>query len=112
WDIGPGGYQLGNFPKGWQEWNDKFRDTVRKFWRGDAGVTGDLATRLAGSAPEFDKDGRKPDAGINMVTCHDGFTLHDLVSYNVKHNLGNGEQNRDGSDNNHSHNYGAEGETD
>lgn len=112
WDIGPGGYQLGNFPKGWQEWNDKFRDTVRKFWRGDAGVSGDFAARLAGSAPEFDKDGRKPEATINMVTCHDGFTLHDLVSYNTKHNENNGEQNRDGSSNNHSQNYGIEGETD
>ena len=112
WDIGPGGYQLGNFPKGWQEWNDKFRDTVRKFWRGEANIAGDFAARLAGSAPEFDKDGRKPEATINMVTCHDGFTLHDLVSYNGKHNENNGEQNRDGSNNNHSHNYGIEGDTD
>lgn len=112
WDIGPGGYQLGNFPAGWQEWNDKFRDTTRKFWRGDADVTGEFATRLSGSAAEFDKDGRKPEATINMVTCHDGFTLHDLVSYNGKHNAANGEENRDGSNNNHSQNYGLEGETD
>lgn len=112
WDIGPGGYQLGNFPAGWQEWNDKFRDTTRKFWRGDDDVSADLAARLAGSAAEFDKDGRKPEATINMVTCHDGFTLHDLVSYNDKHNKANGEQNQDGSNNNHSQNYGLEGETD
>ncbi len=113
WDIGPGGYQLGNFPAGWQEWNDKFRDTVRRFWRGDAGVSSsDFATRLAGSAPEFAKQGRTPSASINMITCHDGFTLHDLVTYNSKRNNNNGEHNRDGSNNNHSNNYGMEGETD
>ncbi|MDP2206510.1 MAG: glycogen debranching protein GlgX [Alphaproteobacteria bacterium] len=109
WDIGPGGYQLGNFPKGWQEWNDKFRDDVRKFWRGDDGMAPALATRLAGSAPQFDLGGRKPQDSINMITCHDGFPLHDVVSYNTKHNEQNGEQNRDGNNTNHSHNHGHEG---
>ncbi len=112
WDIGAGGYQLGNFPADWQEWNDKFRDDVRRFWRGDADTTATLATRLAGSSNEFDKDGRKPQASINMITCHDGFTLHDVVSYNGKHNMNNGEENRDGSNNNNSSNYGIEGKTD
>lgn len=111
WDIGPGGYQLGNFPAGWQEWNDKFRDDVRKFWRGDAGMTPALATRLAGSAPEFDKNGRSPQDSINMLACHDGFPLHDVVCYNTKHNAGNGEDNRDGNNNNNSHNHGHEGPT-
>lgn len=111
WDIGPGGYQLGNFPAGWQEWNDKFRDDVRKFWRGDAGLAPVLATRLAGSAPQFDKNGRSPQDSINMITCHDGFPLHDVVSYNTKHNGQNGENNRDGNDNNHSFNHGHEGAT-
>jgi isoamylase len=111
WDIGPGGYQLGNFPKGWQEWNDKFRDDVRKFWRGDDGMAPALATRLAGSAPQFDLGGRKPQDSINMITCHDGFPLHDVVSYNSKHNEGNGEHNRDGNNTNHSHNHGHEGAT-
>lgn len=111
WDIGHGGYQLGNFPAGWQEWNDKFRDDVRKFWRGDEGTAGTLATRLAGSAPQFDKAGRKPADSINMVTCHDGFPLHDVVSYNTKHNDANLEQNRDGNNSNKSHNHGHEGAT-
>jgi isoamylase len=111
WDIGPGGYQLGNFPAGWQEWNDKFRDDVRKFWRGDAGMTPALATRLAGSAPAFDRAGRNPRDSVNMITCHDGFTLHDVVSYNDKHNDANGEQNRDGNNANHSCNHGHEGAT-
>lgn len=109
WDIGPGGYQVGNFPAGWQEWNDKFRDDVRKFWRGDGGLTPALATRLAGSAPQFEKPGRSPQDSINMITCHDGFPLHDVVSYSGKHNDANGEQNRDGNNTNHSHNHGAEG---
>lgn len=112
WDIGAGGYQLGNFPAGWQEWNDKFRDDVRKFWRGDDDAAAALATRLAASAPQFDKSGRKPQDTVNMVTCHDGFPLHDVVSYNTKHNEANGENNRDGNDNNNSFNHGNEGATD
>ncbi len=111
WDIGAGGYQLGQFPAGWQEWNDKFRDDVRKFWRGDDGAAGALATRLAASAPEFDKAGRQPQDTINMISCHDGFPLHDVVSYNTKHNQANGEHNRDGNDNNNSFNHGHEGPT-
>ncbi|HET6183453.1 MAG TPA: glycogen debranching protein GlgX [Acetobacteraceae bacterium] len=112
WDIGPGGYQVGGFPPGWAEWNDKFRDTVREYWKGDEGKLPDLATRLAASADAFNKRGRKPWASVNFVTAHDGFTLHDLVSYNHKHNEANGEENRDGTDNNHSWNHGAEGPTD
>lgn len=111
WDIGAGGYQLGQFPAGWQEWNDKFRDDVRKFWRGDDGAAGALATRLAASAPEFDKAGRQPQDTINMISCHDGFPLQDVVSYNTKHNQANGEHNRDGNDNNNSFNHGHEGPT-
>jgi glycogen operon protein len=111
WDPGPGGYQLGNFPKGWAEWNDRFRDDVRKFWRGDYDTIGWLATRLAGSAPEFDRGGRVPQDSVNFITCHDGFTLHDVVSYSHKHNLANGEDNRDGTGENYSANYGAEGLT-
>lgn len=104
-------YELGNFPPGWHEWNDKFRDDTRKFWRGDA-PSAAQATRLAGSSPEFDRQSRTPQASINMITCHDGFTLHDVVSYKSKHNEANGEFNRDGTDSNYSDNYGAEGETD
>jgi glycogen operon protein len=110
WDIGPGGYQIGRFPAGWGEWNDNFRDTARKFWRGDAGMIGALATRLAGSADVF-QNRKPPSRGINFVTAHDGFTLTDLVSYERKHNEANGEDNRDGTDANHSWNNGAEGET-
>ncbi|HUB46108.1 MAG TPA: glycogen debranching protein GlgX [Acetobacteraceae bacterium] len=112
WDIGPGGYQVGGFPPGWAEWNDKFRDTVRSFWKGDPGVTPEMATRMAASADCFNKRGRKPWASVNFVTAHDGFTLHDLVSYNDKHNEANGEDNHDGHDNNHSWNHGVEGPTD
>jgi glycogen operon protein len=112
WDCGANGYQVGNFPAGWHEWNGKFRDDIRRFWRGDEGVMGDKATRLAGSSPEFDDENRSPLASINFVTCHDGFTLHDLVSHTTKKNLENAENNRDGIDNNHSHNHGAEGTTD
>ncbi|HEY6430894.1 MAG TPA: glycogen debranching protein GlgX [Acetobacteraceae bacterium] len=112
WDIGPGGYQVGGFPPGWAEWNDKFRDTVRAFWKGDEGKLPDLATRLAASADAFNRRGRKPWASVNFVTAHDGFTLHDLVSYNEKHNEANGEDNHDGHDNNLSWNHGAEGSTD
>ena len=111
WDCSHDGYQLGNFPTGWQEWNGKFRDDVRRFWRGDAHMNGALATRLAGSSHEYDHSGRTPQASINFVTCHDGFTMEDLVSYHAKHNLANKEGNRDGSNDNHSANYGVEGPT-
>jgi isoamylase len=109
WDIGPGGYQVGQFPPGWAEWNDKFRDTVRSFWKGDAGVLPDFAKRISGSGDLFNKRGRKPWASVNFVTAHDGFNLNDLVSYDDKHNEANGEDNRDGHSNNHSWNHGAEG---
>lgn len=112
WDIGPGGYQVGQFPPAWGEWNDRFRDTVRHFWRGDAGVAGELATRLAGSADIFAARRRPLSRGINFVTAHDGFTLADLVSFAAKHNEANGEHNRDGTDNNASWNHGVEGWTD
>ncbi|ODN69322.1 glycogen debranching protein GlgX [Methylobrevis pamukkalensis] len=111
WDIGPGGYQVGNFPPGMAEWNDKYRDTVRRFWRGDEAVTPDLATRLLGSADLFDNRGRRPWASVNFVTAHDGFTLADLVAYNHKHNEANLENNRDGHHDNLSHNHGVEGPT-
>ena len=111
WDIGPGGYQVGEFPHLWTEWNDKFRDTVRDHWRGQAAGVRDLAYRLSGSSDLYGDDGRRPYASINFVTAHDGFTLRDLVSYNHKHNEANGEENRDGTDNNRSWNHGAEGET-
>jgi glycogen operon protein len=112
WDIGPGGYQVGGFPPGWAEWNDKFRDTVRAFWRSDEGKLPDLATRLAASADAFARRGRKPWSSVNFVTAHDGFTLNDLVSYNEKHNEANGENNQDGHSDNLSWNGGAEGLTD
>lgn len=112
WDVGPGGYQVGNFPPGWTEWNGKYRDNVRKFWKGDGGTANEFATRLCGSSDLYEWSGRKPYASINFVTCHDGFSLHDLVSYNQKHNEANNEGNRDGSDNNDSWNCGAEGPTD
>ena len=111
WDLGPGGYQVGNHPPGMAEWNDKFRDDVRRFWRGDSGLRGALAARLQGSADLFDHDGRRPWASLNFVTAHDGFTLQDWVSYNQKHNEANGEENRDGTDNNLSNNWGVEGPT-
>ncbi len=111
WDIGPFGYQVGNFGAGWSEWNDKFRDHVRDFWRGHAGGVNELATRLAGSPDIFDRPDRGPQASVNFVTAHDGFTMRDLVSYDVKHNQANGESNRDGTDNNRSWNHGWEGET-
>jgi isoamylase len=112
WDCGPGGYQVGHFSPGWAEWNDQFRDTVRAFWKGDAGKLGDLATRLSASPDRFAKRGRRPWASVNFVTAHDGFTLNDLVSYNDKHNEANGEDNRDGHSNNLSWNHGAEGPVD
>ena len=96
WDIGPGGYQVGNFPPLWTEWNGKYRDTIRDFWRGEPATLGEFASRLSGSADLYQDDGRRPVASINFVTCHDGFTLTDLVSYNDKHNEANGEDNRDG----------------
>jgi len=110
WDLGPGGYRLGGFPPRWSEWNDRFRNDVRRFWRGDARV-GDLALRLAGSSDVFSHARRRPTASVNFVTAHDGFTLEDLVSYNFKHNEANHEKNRDGSDENFSWNSGAEGPT-
>lgn len=112
WDGGPGGYQAGAFPPGWGEWNDAFRDTVRAFWRGDEGQAADLATRLAASADRFRQHGRRPWASVNFITSHDGFTLHDLLSYQDKHNEANGEGNRDGHDDNRSWNCGVEGATD
>jgi isoamylase len=112
WDCGPGGYQVGRFPPGWAEWNDRFRDGVRSFWKGDDGTLADFASRITASADLFNRRGRKPWASVNFVTAHDGFTLNDLVSYNDKHNEANGEDNRDGSSNNRSWNHGAEGPTD
>ncbi len=111
WDPGPGGYQMGGFPPGWEEWNDKFRDTVRDFWRGEAPAQA-LAPRLCASGDVFNHSGRRPWSSINFITAHDGFTLNDLVSYNEKHNEANGEDNRDGSDDNRSWNCGAEGPSD
>src|SRR3954462_3231356 len=111
WDCGPGGYQVGRFPPGWAEWNDNFRDTVRDYWRGEAAAA-QISPRLCGSADIFDSHGRKPYASVNFVTAHDGFTLHDLVTYNDRHNEANGENNQDGSSDNRSWNCGAEGPTD
>ena len=111
WDVGPGGYQLGNFPVGWAEWNGRYRDAIRRYWRGDPGQVADLAYRLTGSSDLYQDDGRRPYASVNFVTAHDGFTLADLVSYNGKHNEANREGNRDGSDDNLSWNSGAEGPT-
>ena len=111
WDPGPGGYQLGRFPVEWAEWNDRYRDAVRRFWRGDAGLDSEFARRIHGSADLFEHDGRNPSASINVVAAHDGFTLMDLVSYDKRHNLANGEENRDGQRHNYSCNHGVEGET-
>jgi glycogen operon protein len=111
WDVGPGGYQVGNFPVGWAEWNGRYRDCVRRFWRGDAGQVPELASRLSGSSDLYEAGGRRTYASVNFVTAHDGFTLHDLVSYERKHNEANAEDNRDGADENHSRNWGVEGET-
>jgi isoamylase len=112
WDVGPDGYQVGNFPVGWSEWNDKYRSTVRRFWRGDQGQLPELASRLAGSADLYQASGRRTYASVNFVTAHDGFTLADLTSYEQKHNEANGEGNNDGADDNASRNWGAEGPTD
>ncbi len=111
WDLGEGGYQVGNFPAGWGEWNDHYRDVMRAYWKGDGGLIGDFARRLTGSSDLYDHSGRKPYASVNFINAHDGYTLHDLVSYNDKHNVANGEDNRDGTDNNNSWNCGAEGPT-
>jgi isoamylase len=112
WDLGEGGYQVGNFPSKWTEWNGKYRDTVRRFWRGDGGVVSELATRLSGSSDLYEQSGRRPYASINLITAHDGFTLADLVSYNEKHNEANGENSADGENYNLSWNCGVEGATD
>jgi glycogen operon protein len=112
WDVGPGGYQVGNFPVGWAEWNGKYRDSVRRFWKGVGGQTAELAYRLSGSSDLYAGSGRLPHASVNFVTAHDGFTLNDLVSYESKHNEANGESNRDGDNNNESMNFGVEGSTD
>jgi isoamylase len=112
WDIGPGGYQVGNFPPQWTEWNGKYRDTVRDFWRGEPQALGEFASRLTGSADLYEHSGRRPVASINFVTAHDGFTLRDLVSYNDKHNDANGEDGNDGESHNRSYNFGVEGPTD
>ncbi len=112
WDVGLGGYQVGGFPPGWSEWNDKYRDVVRRFWQGHDGMVPELASRLTGSSDVFNRGGRHIRASVNFVTAHDGFTLRDLVSFNAKHNEANGEENRDGSDNNNSWNCGVEGTTD
>ena len=109
WDLGPDGYQAGRFPVGWAEWNGKYRDATRRFWRGDPGQVGELASRLAGSSDLYEHNGRSPLASVNFVTCHDGFTLQDLVSYESKYNEANGEGNRDGTDQNLSRNWGVEG---
>ena len=112
WDVGMGGYHLGNFPPGFAEWNDKYRDTARRYWRGDSGQRGELAARLSGSGDLFDRRSRRPWASVNFLTSHDGYTLTDLVSYEQRHNEANGEDNRDGHDNNHSRNWGVEGPSD
>ena len=111
WDLGKGGYQVGNFPVLWTEWNGKYRDTIRAFWKGDEALVGETATRLTGSSDLYEHSGRSPHASINFVTCHDGFTMADLVSYNQKHNLANKEDNRDGESHNNSWNCGVEGDT-
>ena len=111
WDLGEGGYQVGNFPVGWAEWNGRYRDTIRRYWKGDGGQVAELAYRLSGSSDLYEVGGRRPHASINFVTAHDGFPLHDLVSYNQKHNEANGEDNRDGTDDNLSWNCGVEGPT-
>ena len=112
WDLGPGGYQVGGFPPGWAEWNDLFRDTSRSFWKGDEGMTAQMAARLCASGDRFNRRGRKPWGSVNFVTAHDGFTLSDVVSYNDRHNEANGEDNRDGHPDNRSWNHGVEGPTD
>jgi glycogen operon protein len=112
WDVGEGGYQVGNFPPLWSEWNGKYRDTVRDFWRGTDQTLGEFANRITGSSDLYEETGRRPHASVNFITAHDGFTLQDLVSYNDKHNEANGEENRDGESHNRSWNMGVEGPAD
>ena len=112
WDVGDGGYQVGRFPTLWAEWNGKYRDTVRRYWKGDDGQLAEFCYRLTGSSDLYQRDSRHPTASVNFITAHDGFTLRDLVSFNEKHNEANGEDNRDGTNDNHSWNHGAEGDTD
>ncbi|HZH02866.1 MAG TPA: glycogen debranching protein GlgX [Myxococcaceae bacterium] len=112
WDVGLGGYQVGGFPAPWREWNGKYRDSIRRYWKGDENLAGEVGYRLAGSADLYQGEKRRPQASINFITAHDGFTLHDLVTYGEKHNEANGERNQDGSDDNQSWNHGVEGETD
>ena len=112
WDIGPGGYQLGAYPQPFAEWNDRFRDGVRRFWKGDPGQAPELARRLLGSAEKFDHSRRAATTSVNYIAAHDGFTLQDVVTYSVKRNFANGEENRDGHDDNHSDNLGVEGPSD
>ena len=112
WDVGDGGYQVGRFPTLWAEWNGKYRDTVRRYWKGDGGQLAEFGYRLTGSSDLYQRDSRHPTASVNFITAHDGFTLRDLVSFNEKHNEANGEENRDGTNDNHSWNHGAEGDTD
>jgi isoamylase len=112
WDVGEGGYQVGNFPPGWAEWNGKYRDCIRDYWRGEESMLGEFASRITGSPDLYQDNDRSPTASVNFITAHDGFTLHDLVSYNEKHNEANGENNEDGEEHNRSNNYGVEGETD
>ena len=112
WDIGPGGYQVGGFPPGWAEWNDKYRDSVREYWKGDEHTAPDFAARILGSGDCYDQRGRRPWSSVNFITAHDGFTLGDLVSYDTRHNEANGEDGKDGHAHNRSHNYGVEGPTD
>ena len=107
WDVGDGGYQVGNFPVLWTEWNGKYRDAVRRYWKGDDALAADLGFRLTGSSDLYEHNGRRPSASINFVTAHDGFTLRDLVSYGKKHNQANGEDNRDGANDNDSWNHGV-----
>src|SRR5699024_10693336 len=112
WDVGEGGYQVGNFPPLWTEWNGRFRDTGRDFWRGEPATLGEFASRLTGSSDLYEHTGRRPTASINFVTAHDGFTLHDLVRYNSKHTEANGEGGMDGESHNRSWNCGVEGPAD
>ena len=112
WDVGAGGYDVGAFPSGWSEWNGRYRDSVRDFWRSREGALADFATRISGSSDLYGHGGRRPTASINLVTAHDGFCLADLVAYDAKHNEANGEGNRDGADDNRSWNCGVEGPTD
>src|SRR5678816_2674832 len=109
--VGPGGYQVGNFPIRWAEWNGKYRDALRRFWRGDPGVVPELASRLTGSSDIYQWSGRDAYASVNFIVAHDGYTMNDLVSYEQKHNEANGENNQDGHNDNVSRNWGAEGET-